>query len=210
MLIPSANSKNIIPITASVLLFCSLGIGLSGCAADSTAGTMTPTATGKPSSTSGEKKAIETNSPLPTPSGTLVAKLEFTCDNLGKQLVLSGFSSDTGYVPEASSAEARAVSSGGSTCRWQDQSGAQWVTASVEKISPEDYRDFAESLRGFNSPANFGTTNDSLEFFSSDGSVASAKILNTTYLVTLQSNAISTSNELGALSHKTELLLIGQ
>jgi hypothetical protein len=207
MLISSANSKNITPITASVLLLCSLGIGLSGCAADSTAGTMTPTATGKPSSTSVEKKAIETNSPLPTPSGTLVAKLEFTCDNLVKQLALSGFSSDTAFVPEASSAEARAVSSGGSTCRWQGESGDKWVTASVERIAPEDYRDIAESLRGFFEAANFGSTNDSLEFYSQDGHEGTSKVLNKTYLITIISNSYLSVNELGKLARECEALL---
>lgn len=209
MLIHSANLKNIIPITASVLLFCSLGIGLSGCAADSAAGTMTSAATGKPSSTSGEKKAIETNSPLPTPSGTLLAKLEFTCENLQKQLSLSSFALDQAFSPDPATSEGRANSSGGTSCRWQNPSGSQWITAAVEKISPEDYRDFAESLGGFYSAATYGSTNDSLEFYSFDGTVATAKILNTTYLITLNSNYETSVSSIGKLAHATEQILIG-
>lgn len=82
------------------------------------------------------------------------------------------------------------------------------MTISVEKISPEDYRDFAESLGGFNSPADFGSTNDSIEFFSFDGSMASAKILNTTYLVSVQSNSVTSQTEIGLLANKVENLLI--
>jgi hypothetical protein len=206
---PRASTMNIVSITTSVLICCSLGISLSGCTAESTEGTMTPAATGKSSSTkSADKKAIETNSPLPTPSGTLHAKLEFTCENLQKQLSLLSFTRDQAFSPDPTIPEGRAISSGGTSCRWQNPSGSQWLTASVEKISPEDYRDFAESLGGFNSAATYGSTNDSLEFYSFDGTVASAKILNTTYLITLKSNYETLQNNIGNLAHETEILLL--
>lgn len=204
-------SKKMVSITTSILLFCSVGASLTGCAPESATVVSTPKVSEKSSTPSSqEKKVFETSSPIPTPSGTLVAKIEFTCANLENRLALTGFTSDLSFIPSEPSAEARAVNSGGSTCRWQDSTGTKWVTASVEKISPEDYRDFAESLGGLNSPANFGSTNDSLEFFASDGTTATAKILNTSYLVTIQSNYITGNNDIGVLGHKTELLLIGQ
>lgn len=192
-------------------LSVSLIFGLAGCAPETSnnSGTMKASATKTPLTSPSTAEAKGASSALPTPTGTLTPKLEFTCANLEKTLTLSGYSLNSSFTPEASSAEGRAVSSGGSACKWEASGGSQWISASVEKISPEDYRDFAESLGGFNSPANFGTTNDSVEFFSNDGTTSSAKILNTSYLITLNSNSVVSQNELGMLAHKTELLMVG-
>lgn len=208
---PSANSKNIILVTSSVLLFCSLGIGLSGCAADSTAGTTTPTATGKSSTPkSADKKLTGTSTPLPTPSGTLTAKLDFTCENLEDQLTLREYQINSSYLPQAGSAEARALFSGGNLCSWQNKVTSEWLNVSVEQVSPQDYRDIAESLGGFGTPANFGTSNDSLEYLSSSEDFRSAKVLNSTYLITVTSNSINTDISLGTVAHQTEELLLGE
>lgn len=194
------------PLLSSLLvtgLSFSLVIGLSGCASESATSskpTSSTTKTAQVAPTKGEAKGASTA--LPTPTGTLTPKLEFSCANLDKTLSLKGYSLNTTFAPDPSSAEGRALTSGGSSCQWQIPEGSEWVTASVEKVSPEDYRDFAESLRGFYSPASFGTTNDSLEFFSTDGANSTAKILNTSYLVTLNSNAVLNQKDLGALAHK--------
>lgn len=190
-------------------LTLSLVVGLSGCASESTSSipTTSGTKTAQVAPTTGEAKGGSTA--LPTPTGTLTPKLVFTCANLEKALSLKGYSLNPSFSPDPSSAEGRAVTSGGTSCQWQISEGSEWVTASVEKVSPEDYRDFAESLRGFYSPASFGTTNDSLEFFSTDGANSTVKILNTSYLVTVNSNAVLNQKDLGTLAHKTELLLVG-
>ena len=199
-------SASILTAGLSVSLIC----GLTGCASESSQGMTSPTPTSSKSahtaSAAGDAKGA--SSALPTPTGTLTPKLEFTCANLEKALGLSGYSLNTAFTPDPSSAEGRAVASGGSSCQWE-ASGSKWLSASVEKVSPEDYRDFAESLGGFYAPANFGTTNDSLEFFTTDGATSTAKILNTSYLISINSNAVLSQKEIGTLAHKTELLLVG-
>lgn len=208
---PSANSKIKISVTASVVLFCSLGIGLSGCAADSSVGAMTPTASGQPSSTkSAEKKEMEASTPFPTPSGKYVAKEEFTCANLEKRLSLSDYTLNSSFVPESGSTQERAVISGGSSCFWQDTTKTKWVSISVEKISAEDFRDFAESFGGFNTPADFGSINDSLEFISTQTNELSANILNKTYLLSVSCSKEITNETLSNYALLSEKILIGK
>lgn len=208
---PSTNSMNLISVTASALLFSALGIGLSGCATDSSVGTMTPTKSGQPTSRkSAEKKEMEASTPIPTPSGTYVAKEEFTCANLEKRLALSEYLLDSSFVPEAGSTQERAVISGGSSCNWQDSTRTKWVSISVEKISAEDFRDFAESLGGFNSPADFGSINDSLEFISTQTNQLSAHILNKTYLLSVSCSKDFTIETLSNYALLSEKILIGK
>lgn len=201
------------PLSAALLttgLSVTLICGLTGCAPEGSKGsaTQTPASTKTAQTATATGDAKGASSALPTPTGTLTPKLEFTCANLGTALGLNGYTLNTSFTPDPSTAEGRAVSSGGSSCQWE-ASGSKWVSASVEKVSPEDYRDFAESLGGFYTPASFGSTNDSLEFFSTDGASSTAKVLNTSYLISVNSNSVLDQKDLGPLAHKTELLLVG-
>lgn len=201
------------PLSEALLttgLSVSLIFGLTGCVPEISSGTasQTPSSTKTTQTAKATGDAKGASSALPTPTGTLTPKLEFTCANLGTALGLNGYILNSSFSPDPSTAEGRAVTSGGSSCQWE-ASGSKWVTASVEKVSPEDYRDFAESLGGFYTPASFGTTNDSLEFFSTDGATSTAKVLNTSYLISVNSNSVLDQKDLGPLAHKTELLLVG-
>lgn len=190
------------------LVVAMVGISsLSGCAQEKQPTEQTVAAT--TTSPDPAKDSAKGSTSQPTPTGTLAPKLEFTCANLETSLGLTGYALNSSYAPGASTFEGRAVASGGKACKFQSSSGDKWITASVQKISQQDYRDFAASLAGQNIVAHFGTTNDSMEFYSTDSTISSAKILNTTYLIVVQSNSVLSQPELGASAHKTELLLIG-
>lgn len=204
---PGPRSKTAAGILAGFIMV----LGLSACASEDSK----ISAWESPSASAGSSGALETAKPgaesssAPKPTGTLAPKAEFSCSGLDSALQLSGYSLRTDFSPEASSAEARAVASGGKTCKWQSADGSRWVTSSVEKISAQDYRDVAQYLAGISIAANFGTTNDSKEFFAQEGNIAVARVLNTTYLITVRSNGFTAKNEIGNLAHKTEQLLVG-
>lgn len=195
-------------INVIILLFFTLGVTLAGCAPSKV--DEKPSETSSMSSISGSKSEDNSHvstTPLPTPTGLQIATVDFTCANLKNRLHLESFLEDPEFIPENSSFEARANASGGTVCRWHNQSGNEWITAAVEKISPEDYRDFAESLRGFNIPVDFASSNDSLGFYFSDGVIESAKLLNSTYLINVSSNKINGQVAIGSKAVEIENLL---
>lgn len=199
----------------SPILFCCLtiicSIVISGCA------TVESSSNKSNENIEQTSKPITTTKPikgepdlLPTPTGTLLAKLQFTCENLQNSLKLNDYAHDNNFAPEALSPEGRAISSGGISCRWFDAVNNSWITVSLENISPEDFRDFAENLSSMNTSEKFGSSNDSLEFYNFSETENSSKLLNTSYLLTVQSNNSLSKQQLGGLAIKSENIFIAQ
>lgn len=152
-----------------------------------------------------DQKPSATSIPVPSPLKSLVANIPFDCLNLMTELNLKEYSEASTYTPQESSAEERALNSGGYFCFWNAPEVDKWVKISIEKLSPEDYRDFGVNLGALFSKSDFGSKNNSLEFFQSYGSESTIKILNSTYLISVESNLILDEQSLGKLGHKTEL-----
>jgi hypothetical protein len=193
-----------------------VGVALAGCSSSANSVSPTISATAPPSSSTSAPSAIASakgsdgsSTSVPIPSGTATSKAEFTCSGLTSELSLPGYSLDASYAPTPDSPEGSSIARGGLSCRWQVRSTAQSVTVSLDNVSPQDYRDIATNLSATMILSNFGSSNDSQEFFSSDGSLAVAIVINTTYKITVRSDGPNTAAALGPIAHGAEQVLLG-
>lgn len=200
--------KSAIKLAALSMVFLGT-IALAGCAPEPTSSASpkpTQTKTTQPTKTS-----FPTDNSIPTPTGTLVAKGQLDCSGL-TQIVNSekpGFAMNETANPTEGSYEARALKSGGQSCKWENSSTGGWVTISMQKISPEDYRDIAANLQAIAGSANFNSTNGSQSFLEQQGDYFVAHELNNTYWLTVKSNVISNQSEFTPLISAAEKQLVG-
>lgn len=184
-------------------------IALAGCAPEPIT-----TATQKPATTKSAqptKTSIPSDNSVPTPSGTLVATGQLDCPGLTPivDTAKSGLDLVDGSSPLEGSYEARAIKSGGQSCKWENPSSGGSITISMQKVSPEDYRDIVANLQALASSANFNSSNGSQSFIEQQGDSVVAHELNTTYWLTVRSNVLTSQAEFMPLMVAAEKQLVG-
>lgn len=184
-------------------------IALAGCAPEPII-----TATQKPTPTKSAqptKSSIPTDNSVPTPTGTLVATGQLDCPGLTPivNAAKSGLVLVENSSPLDGSYEARAIKSGGQSCKWENPPSGGLISISMQKVSPEDYRDIVANLQALASSANFNSSNGSQSFVEQQGDSVVAHELNTTYWLTVRSNVLTSQDEFLPLMVAAEKQLVG-